>query len=196
LGIRVSTRGALFLDGPALFLDGPKDEEVLIVADSSKGLLCVMDPHGSKPSVVVLASTAHDKEKPFMLTNDLVQLPNGTIYFTETSREFHRRRILYAFMSGRKTGRLLSYCPKSRRVSVVLDHLYIPNGIEVSIDGTALIFVSGVQVFKFDLRTAEVDPFVTLPGSGDNVRQNGKNYFFALGSKYAQPFALTHTLAS
>ena len=125
----------------------------------------------------------------------------GDIYITETSQHFQRRRIFYAAMDGKPTGRLLRYQPTHGVVEVVANNLFIPNGVALSHDKKSLLIVCGVRILRFDLDTQQMDPtpFVdVMPGTGDNIKtmnmslygKKVKCYYAALGGTYKEPFSL------
>jgi len=182
--------------------DEDEDEDVLVVADSVRGLLMITGIYGNDAQMTVLATRANSDEDDysFSLLNAAVQTPNGSLYVTETSTQFYRRRIFYAALEGRKTGRLLRYT-KGQGMEVVADSLFVPNGIALSHDNKELLIISGVQVLRFSLAQQKIlpDRFVhVLPGTGDNIKRSnvlptGESrpcYILGLGSKYSQPFSL------
>jgi hypothetical protein len=140
------------------------------------------------------------------LLNAVVKVPSSSdIYLTESSQQFKRRRIFYAAMDGRATGRLLRYRHDTGVVEVVANNIFMPNGITLSHDEKNLFIVSGVQILTFDIESQQFEtPFVTvMPGTGDNIKAmnelpNGKKmkcYYAALGGIYKQPFSLLHFLS-
>jgi len=117
---------------------GSKKENALIVADAYQGLLMItnIDSVTERPNQHVLAIGASTDELSYRLQflNAVVQTPDGSLYITETSTTFQRRRIFYAAFDGRPTGRLLQYT-KDTGVRVVADKLFMPIGLAVSHDG-------------------------------------------------------------
>ena len=181
------------------------DEDVLLVADSYKGLLMVTNIYGDGVIRVLATRAVQDPSGyRFHLLNALVQTPDGSVYFTETSRRFHRRRIFYEAMDGNPSGRLLRYSKhRGGVVDVGAQGVYMANGLALSHDGRSLLIVSGVTIRRFDLALRRLDPkpfIAVMPGTGDNLRQMNvlptgerrKCYWAGLGGKYAQPFSLLH----
>ena len=187
-------------------VDDANNEDVLIVADPYRGLLLINGIYGTTQTVRIetLATSTSEETTQFQLLNGIASTPDGTIYFTETSRYFQRRRIFYAAFDGRSTGRLLRFT-KEKGVDVVADGIYMPNGVSISHDSQYLLIVSGVQILRYSLhrQTMEDAPFVNLPGTGDNIHTQhilpdgtpAKCYWVALGSKFAQPFSLLKALS-
>lgn len=196
LGLRVTTRSVVQPES-----GGNGDEMVLIVADGYKGgVLMVSGIDAGAPAVGKLVSQDEDGNA-LTLVNDVVIAPDGTLYFTETSREFSVNRIFHAAFSGRPTGRLLSFTPASGQVATLQRDIFMPNGLELSHDGHSVLFVGGgVSVLRHNIATGELDTFIpVLPGTGDNIRKigltlgggrEGAYYSLGLGSKYAKPFSL------
>jgi hypothetical protein len=190
-------------------IDAEEDEDVLIVADAYRGLLLISGLYDTPKNVKLTAIATHavtdaaDK-KPFQLLNGIVSAPDGSIFFTETSRNFQRRRIFYAAFDGRASGRLLRYT-KDRGVEVMADGIYMPNGLAVSHDENHLLIVSGVQILSYSLKNKamEMSLFANMPGTGDNIVAHdqlpdgsaAKCYWAALGSKFAEPFSLLKSLS-
>mmetsp|Transcript_21390 Transcript_21390/g.85067 ORF Transcript_21390/g.85067 Transcript_21390/m.85067 type:complete len:418 (-) Transcript_21390:60-1313(-) len=175
--------------------------DALVVADAYVGLILasgISRATALKPARLELLSAN------FTLLNDVVVVispPKTTmIYATDTSARYQRRRIFRAALELRATGRLVAYDLDAGKLEVLADGIFAPNGIE-QLDDRTLLVVCGVQALKFDLveRRFLDDAFVAaLPGTGDNVRRmavlpTGERrdcFWFGLGSKYAEPFAL------
>lgn len=206
LGMLVTRRSAI---DPYYSSRSSADEDVLLVADSYKGLLMVTNIYRGDGAIRVLATRAVQDPSGyrFNLLNALVETPDGSIYITETSRKFQRRRIFYEAMNGRPSGRLLRYSKqRGGIVDVVAKDLYMANGLALSHDGKSLLIVSGVTIRRFDLALRRLDPkpFIdVMPGTGDNIRkmnvlptgERRKCYWAGLGGKYAQPFSLLYYLS-
>lgn len=180
------------------------EEEVLIVADSYKGLLMVTGIFGAKPQIQVLATKVTGETDQLTLLNSVVQTPDGSLYVSQTSQHFERRRIFQAALDGRSTGRLLRYNPTKGSFDVVLDSLFMPNGLALSHEKTDILIVCGVQILKYSLEKGFKQPFVdVMMGTGDNVKshthlptgQQQLCYWVGYGSKYAKPFNLLYMLA-
>lgn len=164
--------------------------DALIVADAYMGLLRMTDIYSGMPKLTRLSGG-------FKLLNDVAVGERGEYFMTETTTQYRRRRIFWAAWEMRPTGRLLSYA--DGKVRVLLDKVYIPNGLEYDAETKSLLFVSGVSVRRFNMYSGEISTFVpVLPGTGDNIRamhhlptgEPRQCYWLGLGSKYAQPFSL------
>lgn len=181
-------------------------DDVLIVADAYKGLLFISGIYTAHPEILssYTSQSLTSLSRSFKLLNGVAAAPDGSIYFTETSSEFDRRRIFHAAFDGHATGVLYRYT-KGRGIEVAARDIYMPNGLTVSHDGEYLLIVTGVQILRYSLKKLEMEsvPFANMPGTGDNILAhdhlpNGaavKCYWAALGSKFAMPFSLLKALS-
>lgn len=186
------------------------DEDVLVVADAYKGLLMVSgifpgQEENGKVHVLATRANSDDKNYKFQLLNGIVQAPDGSLYISETTQYFQRRRILHAAFDGRSTGRLLRYT-KGEGVKVVVEDIYMPNGLTLSHDKQHILVVSGVQIGRYSLEWKQMgrEPFVNvMAGTGDNIDAkahlpDGKKlncYWAGYGSRFAKPFTLLKALS-
>uniref|UniRef100_A0A673B5Z1 Zgc:194209 n=1 Tax=Sphaeramia orbicularis TaxID=375764 RepID=A0A673B5Z1_9TELE len=103
----------------------------LIVADSYLGLHSVNPQTGQK--TLLVANSQGADGVPFAFLNGLdISSQTGVIYFTDSSSRWGRRHVKLEVIELNSLGRLLSYDPQTREVSVLLDSLYMPNGIVLS----------------------------------------------------------------
>ena len=190
--------------------DGDDDEDVLIVADAYKGLLMISgiyadEENGGQVHTLATRANTDDKDYKFQLLNGIVQAPDGSIYLSETTMLFQRRRIFHAAFDGRPTGRLLRYS-KGRGVEAVAKDLYMANGLSLSHDKQHILVVSGVQILLYSLERGQMEsePFVSvMAGTGDNIDAKGhlpngkkqKCYWAGYGSRFAEPFTLLKALS-
>mmetsp|Transcript_1295 Transcript_1295/g.1668 ORF Transcript_1295/g.1668 Transcript_1295/m.1668 type:complete len:393 (-) Transcript_1295:1417-2595(-) len=166
----------------------------LLVADAYKGLL----------KVSLITGQVEELTGYIGLTNDVALSPDGTkAYFTVTSKRFERRRIFYAAMEMRPTGRLYRYDLTKNTTRIIARRLHMPNGLEIINNGKTALVVCGLRVLAFNLimSKANATSFIpVLPGTGDNFRLStitpaNKScapfcFWFGLGSTYSQPFNL------
>ncbi|XP_015247760.1 PREDICTED: adipocyte plasma membrane-associated protein-like [Cyprinodon variegatus] len=110
----------------------------LIVADSYFGLYSV-DPETGEKTLLV-ASSDRAAGLPFAFLNGLeISSQTGIIYFTDSSSRWGRRHVKLEVIELNSLGRLLSYDPRSKNVTVLLDSLYMPNGIALAPDESFLL---------------------------------------------------------
>ncbi|KAM9327612.1 adipocyte plasma membrane-associated protein [Pholidichthys leucotaenia] len=110
----------------------------LIVADSYLGLHRVDPKTGGKK--LLLANSEGAGGVPFAFLNGLeISSQTGIIYFTDSSSRWGRRHVKLEVIELNSLGRLLSYDPQTGSVTVLLDSLYMPNGIALSPDEQFLL---------------------------------------------------------
>ncbi|XP_056133916.1 adipocyte plasma membrane-associated protein [Lampris incognitus] len=110
----------------------------LIVADSYLGLHSVNPKTGEK--TLLLSNSEGAEGTPFAFLNGLeISAQTGTIYFTDSSSRWGRRHVKLEVIELNSLGRLLAYDPQSGGVQVLLDSLYMPNGIVLSPDEDFLL---------------------------------------------------------
>ncbi|RAL39989.1 hypothetical protein DM860_008129 [Cuscuta australis] len=153
----------------------------LYIADAYFGLLRVGPAGGVAEH---LAGSAEGV--PFRLTNGLdIDERTGTVYFTDSSAVFQRREYLKSFNRGERTGRVLAYHARDKRVRVLYRGLAFPNGIALSRDGSFLVVAEGGtrRLYKFRLGgggggLAPPELFAQLIRAPDNVKRNGRGEFW------------------
>ncbi|XVF29399.1 hypothetical protein REPUB_Repub15cG0117800 [Reevesia pubescens] len=164
--------------GRPLGLRFHKETGDLYIADAYYGLLVVGPAGGlAKP----LAT--HVEGKQILFANDLDIHKNGSIFFTDTSKKYNRVYHFFILLEGETTGRLLRYDPPTKTTHVVLDGLAFPNGVQLSLDHTFLLFTetSFCRLMKFWLegpKAGTMELVANLPGFPDNVRRNDKGQFW------------------
>ncbi|XWS22218.1 hypothetical protein CRYUN_Cryun29cG0015500 [Craigia yunnanensis] len=164
--------------GRPLGLRFNKESGDLYIADAYYGLL-VVGPAGGLATP--LATRVEGKQ--ILFANDLDIHKNGSIFFTDTSKKYNRVNHFFILLEGETTGRLLRYDPPTKTTHGVLDGLAFPNGVQLSMDQTFLLFTetSNCRLMKYWLegpRTGTVELVAHLPGFPDNVRINDKGHFW------------------
>ena len=77
--------------------------------------------------------------RPLNFCSNVVELRDGTIYFTQSTAKFTYANFKGAIIEARGDGGLFRLDPDGT-VTSVLDHLYFANGLTATLDGTALVF--------------------------------------------------------
>uniref|UniRef100_A0A1A7WXS3 Strictosidine synthase conserved region domain-containing protein n=1 Tax=Iconisemion striatum TaxID=60296 RepID=A0A1A7WXS3_9TELE len=154
----------------------------LIVADSYFGLYSVDPRTGEKTRLVANSEGANGA--PFAFLNGLeISSQTGIIYFTDSSSRWGRRHVRLEVLELNSLGRLLSYDPQTRAVTVLLESLYMPNGIALSPDESFLLLAetSIARILRYWLKgpktgTKEVilDNMIGYP---DNIRLSDHGTF-------------------
>ena len=151
----------------------------LIIADANKGLLS-LSPQGE------LTTLAHEFEgKPMLFVDDLDIARDGTIWFSDASQRFALKDNILDFMEGRPTGRLFSYNPKTRKVTMHgTGKLGFANGVALHPEGDYVLVNETMRyrIKRYWLKGEKAgtwDIFIeNLPGFPDNISYNGKGMFW------------------
>ncbi|KAF9677254.1 hypothetical protein SADUNF_Sadunf08G0088800 [Salix dunnii] len=151
----------------------------LYIADAYYGLL-VVGPEGG----VATQLAASAEGVPFRFTNALdIDSKTGVVYFTDSSIYFQRREYLLAIITADKTGRLMKYDPKSKKVTVLLKGLAFPNGVAVSKDSSFILVAESftMRILKFYLVGSEIhgqETFIQLGRFPDNIKRTANGEFW------------------
>ncbi|GAV80221.1 Str_synth domain-containing protein, partial [Cephalotus follicularis] len=151
----------------------------LYIADAYFGLLMV-GPNGgvAKP----LANSAEGL--PFRFTNALdIHNETGVVYFTDSSIIFQRRQNLLEIQNGDRTGRLMTYDPRSKEVTVLFRGLAFPNGVALSKDNSFLLLAetTTMRISKFPIVGNGISTpqlFAQLQRNPDNIQRNDNGEFW------------------
>ncbi|CAC5424627.1 APMAP [Mytilus coruscus] len=104
----------------------------LLVLDSYTGLYKVKVETGEKELLV--SSAKGFDNVPFKFLNGLDIDSEGMIYFTDSSTKWDRRNYRYEVMELRNTGRFLRYNPDTGELKLLMDNMYLPNGVAITAD--------------------------------------------------------------
>ena len=170
--VRVSPEGAPTVmsdtGGRPLGLHVARDGRVL-VCDSHRGLLA-LDPATGVLSTLVESVAG----RPLRFCSNVTETADGTIYFTESTSQFHFEHFAGAIMEARGRGSLFRLSTDGS-VTTLVDDLYFANGVTTTADESALVFAEtqGRRLSKYWLtgpRAGTVTPLaVHLPGYPDNI---------------------------
>jgi sugar lactone lactonase YvrE len=156
----------------------PRDGS-LIVCDAERGLLRVT----GDGAVTLLAD--HAAGKPIRFCDNAAVACDGTVYFTDSSDRYGIANWRLDMLEHRPNGRLLRYDPGSGHTDVVADGLYFPNGVTLTPDESALLFVetSAHRLMRVSLDGGSPTQLVDLPAYPDNMAAVGDGtYWIALPS--------------
>ncbi|CAN0841482.1 Protein STRICTOSIDINE SYNTHASE-LIKE 10, partial [Linum grandiflorum] len=149
----------------------------LYIADAYFGLMAT-GPDGGL--ALKLVSSSSDGV-PFKFTNALdIDTTSGIVYFTDSSLVYQRSDDVQKIVASQdKTGRLFSYEPHTRNLTLLARLLPFPNGVALSKDNSYLTIAETFtnQILKFPLNLGFPSPQVLtnpLPGFPDNVRRSLK----------------------
>lgn len=154
----------------------------LIVADSYLGLHSV-DPHSGEKTLL-LANSQGAGGVPFAFLNGLeISSQTGIIYFTDSSSRWGRRHVKLEVIELNALGRLLSFDPRTGTVNVLLESLFMPNGIALSPDEDFLLLAetSMGRILRYWLkgpRAGSSDVVLdNMIGYPDNIRLSDRGTF-------------------
>lgn len=154
----------------------------LIVADSYLGLHSVDPRTGLKTLLLPNAQGADGV--PFAFLNGLeISSSSGTIYFTDSSSRWGRQHVKLEVIELNRLGRLLAYEPGSGSVRVLLDSLYMPNGIALSPDEDFLLLAetSLGRILRYWLKGPKAGQqeviLSNMIGYPDNIRRSDHGTF-------------------
>lgn len=158
--------------GRPLGLAVARDGRLLIC--TSPGGLLAMDVRAETGTgeVEVLADSVDFR--PLNFCSNVAELPDGTIYFTESTAKFSYHHFKGAILEARGDGSLNRRDPDGS-VHRVLDHLYFANGLTLTADGSALVFAEtqARRLSKYWLTGPRAGTVTVLaqhlPGMPDNI---------------------------
>ncbi|XP_037128051.1 adipocyte plasma membrane-associated protein isoform X2 [Syngnathus acus] len=175
LGIRVGPNGTLF------------------VADAYLGVFEVNPTTGESTRLVAGGQEVGGRKLLFI--NDLAVTQDGKkVYFTSSSSRWQRRNYLHLIMEASADGRVLEYDTESGELSVVMDNLRFPNGIQLLPDEESVLVAETTvarirRVHVAGLNKGGMDTFVdNLPGFPDNIRPSSSGgYWVAMSTVRPNP---------
>ncbi len=141
----------------------------LLVCDSPRGLLA-MDTDSGKFETLVDEVDG----RRLRFCSNVIGMPDGTIFFTESTSAFTYQHYLGAIFEARARGSLFRRDPDGTVLTVV-PGLYFANGVTLTADGSALVIAEtqGRRLSKYWLTGSQagtVTPLaVNLPGMPDNL---------------------------
>ncbi|MGH0149422.1 UNVERIFIED_CONTAM: hypothetical protein FKN15_015695 [Acipenser sinensis] len=142
--------------------------------------------------------------KRLSFVNDLDVTRDGRkIYFTDSSSKWQRRDYAYLFMEGINDGRLLEYDTFTKEVTVLMDDLRFPNGVQLS-PNEDFVLVAEMTMARIrrcyvsGLNKGGLDLFVeNLPGFPDNIRSSSSGgYWVAMSAVRPNPGFSMHDFLS
>ncbi|WP_227982261.1 SMP-30/gluconolactonase/LRE family protein [Nocardia spumae] len=154
--------------GRPLGLHAGADGSVLI-CDAERGLLRLDRPHGTIETVLDRV----DGQR-LTFTSNVVAAPDGTVYFSESTRRYPLEDYMGDILEHSGTGRLFRLTPDGR-VDTLVDGLQFANGIVLAPDGSSVLVAetAAYRIARYHLdgpRARTTDYLVqNLPGCPDNL---------------------------
>jgi len=156
----------------------------LIVADADRGLLSIHGLLTFDPAAEVELLVDSVDGQRMLFVNDLDITADGTIWFSDASLRFDVHHWQLDALEGRATGRLLSYAPASRELTVHLEGLRFANGVALGPDDAFVLVAEtlAARVIRLWLkgpRVGTTDIFIEeMPGYPDNLSFDGQGTFW------------------
>lgn len=153
----------------------------LYVADAYYGIFKVNVKTGEK--VRLISPQEEVNGEKLKLFNSLTVSENGDIYWTVSSTEFFLEDGLFDVLAD-GSGKLMRYDAKTKKISVLLDHLHFANGVALSKKEDFVVVAETVRnrIHRYYLKGAnegKSDVFLDgLPGMPDNLKADGRGGFF------------------
>jgi sugar lactone lactonase YvrE len=150
----------------------PRDGS-LIVCDAYRGLLRVTDGRVSD-----LADRAGGRR--IMLCDNASIARDGVVYFSDSSDRYPLSAWKRDLLEHRPNGRILAYDPVARRVDVVAEGLYFPNGVALGPDESWLMVAETTthRLTRIPLGGGDPVPLADLPAYPDNISAVGDGTFW------------------
>lgn len=146
----------------------PSSDGSILICDHDRGLLRM----SADGPVEVLVDTVAGQ--PLTFASNVVEGPDGTIWFTVSTRRWDLDHYVGDILEHSCTGLLVRRDPDGE-VTVLLDRLKFANGLALAPDASHLLFAetAGYRVSRYHLtgqKAGTVEPFVeNLPGMPDNI---------------------------
>lgn len=175
LGIRIGPNGTLF------------------VADAYLGLFEVNPTTGEAKMLVKGGEEVGGRKLSFI--NDLAVTQDGKkVFFTSSSSRWQRRDYMNLIMEATADGRVLEYDTESKELTVVMENLRFPNGIQLLPDEESVLVAETTmarirRVHVAGLNKGGMDTFIdNLPGFPDNIRPSSAGgYWVAMSAVRPNP---------
>ncbi|XP_016380207.1 adipocyte plasma membrane-associated protein [Sinocyclocheilus rhinocerous] len=165
----------------------------LLVADAYLGLFEVNPVTGEVKSLVSTGKMIGGRRLGFV--NDLDVTQDGKkVYFTDSSSRWQRRDFTHLIMEATADGRVLEYDSESKEVTVMMENLRFPNGIQLFPDEESVLVAETTmarirRVHVSGLNKGGMDTFIdNLPGFPDNIRRSSSGgYWVAMSTVRPSP---------
>jgi sugar lactone lactonase YvrE len=141
----------------------------VLVCDSYRGLLA-LDPTSGRLDVLVESVDG----RRLKFCSNVTETTDGTIYFTESTSDFHFEHFTAPIVEARGRGGLFRL-NADETVTTLVDGLYFANGVTPTADGSALVFAEtqARRLSKYWLAGPHAGSVtrlaVNLPGMPDNL---------------------------
>uniref|UniRef100_A0A9R1SRU4 Adipocyte plasma membrane-associated protein n=2 Tax=Cyprinus carpio TaxID=7962 RepID=A0A9R1SRU4_CYPCA len=155
----------------------------LLVADAYLGLFEVNPVTGEVKSLVSTGKMIAGRRLGFV--NDLDVTQDGKkVYFTDSSSRWQRRDFMHLIMEATADGRVLEYDTESKEVTVLMENLRFPNGIQLFPDEESVLVAETTmarirRVHVSGINKGGMYTFIdNLPGFPDNIRRSSSGGYW------------------
>uniref|UniRef100_A0A131XIP1 Putative conserved secreted protein n=1 Tax=Hyalomma excavatum TaxID=257692 RepID=A0A131XIP1_9ACAR len=154
----------------------------LFVIDAYYGLYAINVETGSVEHL--LPSSTEIEGKKIVFGDDIDIDDDGSVYISEASNKWPLKKIVYTVMEHENTGRVLKFDPKTRKATVLMKGLRLPNGVQISHDKKSLLVceLSMNRILRYHLKgpkRGKTEVFVDkLPGWPDNIRPSKRGGYW------------------
>ncbi|EYC07600.1 hypothetical protein Y032_0069g308 [Ancylostoma ceylanicum] len=148
------------------------NEKEFLVADAYLGIFAVDFKSGNFRHIV--KSNVPIDGRYMRFVNDVEVLNEDEFVFTDSSSRWDRRHVLHIIIEHEATGRIFKHKISTGKTTVLVDNLFLPNGVQLHPDRRSILFAecNMARIGRLNLETNEVTPFaLNLPGLPDNIRQ-------------------------
>jgi len=130
---------------------------------------------------------------PLTFPNAIAISKEGLLYFSDSSVNYTRARVLYSILENCAGGRLFRYNPFTDELDLILESLCFPNGIHFVENEEALLICESTRarILKYYIsgpKKGQLSVFISnLPGFPDNIRFSHESNVFWLGMSSRSP---------
>ncbi len=143
----------------------------LLICQHGNGAVALFDGTFSKPHI------ASFKGKPFNSPNDIVVLPDGTVFFSDPPYGLQNQKLNPEWGQSRAA----VYCWRGGDLKIVTDQYKYPNGVCLSPDGRSLFTCSNkpdeAMLLEWDVETLQLKRQVAAE-TGDGVKCDRAGNFY------------------
>lgn len=166
---------------------------VLYVVEPSHGIFKIEKLFESQPEVNLVfdiyQTAALGQTSQFLDDLAIEERKDGNHIFimSDVSTKFPLQKYVYIAFSS-ELGRIIKYDSKTKEVSVLVDNIEFPNGLELTADSTQLMFTQTFHrtIYRYHLsgeKKGQLEKvFPMLPGEPDNIRASadGRTFWVTL----------------
>lgn len=154
---------------------------LLYVVDALVGLLTVDVKTGKTTTLLPFGKEIKGTKVMFLDDTDMDK--DGVLYISDASTRWTINNFPHSLLEHDNSGRVITYDTKTGKISVLIENLHFPNGIQVTHDGKALLIAEffKLRILKYHLqgpKKGQYEIFATLPGEPDNIRPSTKGGYW------------------